>query len=167
MRSPSPASDKPIYMSIVGTDKIRFPYYKAKWVGEQHVEASDVAWTIQRATQFHSGMEEFLSYGVWPTTPNMAFQPVDTGEMSERLLELVLAGPSRRTPDFGGPEILPIRELLAIRRSITGKRVLALRGPRVSFLRDLDGGHQLSPGCVRGHVTWSQWLTSQVATPVD
>ena len=43
-----------IYVSIVGVDRHRFPYYEAKWAAEQVVESSRCSWTIQRATQFLS-----------------------------------------------------------------------------------------------------------------
>ena len=42
-----------IYVSIVGVDRHRLPYYKAKRAAEEVVASSSVPWTIQRATQFH------------------------------------------------------------------------------------------------------------------
>ncbi|MBV8162065.1 MAG: NAD(P)H-binding protein, partial [Acidimicrobiia bacterium] len=42
-----------LYVSIVGVDRHRLPYYRAKWAAEQVVEASGAGWTILRATQFH------------------------------------------------------------------------------------------------------------------
>src|SRR4051794_38577127 len=37
-----------IYVSIVGVDRHRIPYYKAKWQAEQVVESSGIPWTILR-----------------------------------------------------------------------------------------------------------------------
>src|SRR5947209_4230730 len=49
-----------IYVSIVGVDRHRIPYYKAKWAAEQVVEASNARWTILRATQFHDLLDRIL-----------------------------------------------------------------------------------------------------------
>jgi uncharacterized protein YbjT (DUF2867 family) len=83
-----------IYVSIVGVDHSRFPYYNAKWEAEQLVESSAAAWSIQRATQFHDLLDQFLGGRVFVRTPNLSFQVVDSGEVAGRLADLVEAGPS-------------------------------------------------------------------------
>jgi uncharacterized protein YbjT (DUF2867 family) len=155
-----------IYVSIVGADRIRFPYYQAKLRAERQVEAADIGWTIQRTTQFHAGLDQFLGYGAWPVTANMAFQPVDESEVSARIVEFVDGGPAGRVTDFGGPEVLPIRQVLRSRREITGRRALPLRVPAIGVLRDLDNGHQLCPVHARGSRTWEDWLKRQAAAPI-
>jgi uncharacterized protein YbjT (DUF2867 family) len=97
-----------VYVSIVGVDRNRLPYYKAKWDAEQLVESLGSRWTIQRATQFHDLLDKFLGYPMFFKAPDLAFQLVDAGEVSMRLCEVIEAGPSGRTPDFGGPEVLGI-----------------------------------------------------------
>lgn len=149
-----------IYVSIVGVDRNRFPYYKAKWAAEQVVEASAAQWTIQRATQFHELLDMFLSYPAFIKTPNLAFQVVDVGEVATRLADLVEAGPSGRAPDFGGPEVVPVSDLAAARREITGRRARLVRTPRVGFVRDFDNGYHLCPDHRSGRVTWTEWLHS-------
>jgi uncharacterized protein YbjT (DUF2867 family) len=147
-----------VYVSIVGVDRHRFPYYKAKWEAEQVVSSSAAPWTIQRATQFHDLLELFLGYPVFIATPHLAFQVVDAGEVAGRLVDLVEAGPSGRAPDFGGPEVLGIRELAATRRRITGRRARLLRVPRLGPLRELDDGRHLCPDNRIGRITWEEWL---------
>ena len=149
-----------VYVSIVGVDRNRFPYYKAKWAAEQVVEASAAQWTIQRATQFHELLDMFLSYPAFIKTPNLAFQVVDVGEVATRLADLVEAGPSGRAPDFGGPEVVPVSDLAAARREITGRRARLVRTPRVGFVRDFDNGYHLCPDHRSGRVTWTEWLHS-------
>ena len=95
-----------IYISIVGVDRHRLPYYRAKWEAERLIASSSAGWTIQRATQFHPLLDMLLGLPAFISTPNLAFQTVDAGEVSDRLADLVEAGPSGRIPDFGGPEIL-------------------------------------------------------------
>jgi uncharacterized protein YbjT (DUF2867 family) len=146
-----------VYPSIVGVDQINAGYYRAKWQAEQ-VVAAGTRWTIQRATQFHPLLDRMLSYRVFPVTARLAFQPVDAGDVADRLVELVEAGPAGRAEDFGGPEVLPLRDLAAARRAVTGRRVTLLRLPAVGPLRALDAGRQLCPGHARGTLTWPGWL---------
>jgi len=147
-----------VYVSIVGVDRNRFPYYRAKWEAEQIVESSSVPWTIQRATQFHDLLDQFLSYPMFPKTPGLAFQVVDTGEVAGRLADLVESGPSGRPPDFGGPSVVGISELAADRRRITGRRARLVRFPRIGPVRDFDNGYHHCPDHRSGHVTWQEWL---------
>jgi uncharacterized protein YbjT (DUF2867 family) len=150
-----------VYVSIVGVDRHRFPYYKAKWAAEQVVEASARAWTIQRATQFFDLMELFLGHRVFIATRNLRFQPVATLEVADRLADLVETGPSGRVPDFGGPEAVPIRQIEVIRRRHTGRRAWLVPIPAVGFLRDFDDGRHLCPDQRAGKLTWEQWLQSR------
>lgn len=157
-----------IYMSIVGVNGHRFPYYRAKWQAEQAVMASTPTgraedWTIQRATQFHSLIDGLLGAPLTPTTKYLKFQTVDVGDVAERLAEVVDAGPMGRAEDFGGPEVRSLRGLAASRRRITGKRSRFVPVPRIGFMRDYDAGFHLAPGHRDGSVTWEQWLEGQAA----
>jgi uncharacterized protein YbjT (DUF2867 family) len=156
-----------IYVSIVGVDRIPFPYYRAKYAAEQAIEASGARWSILRSTQLHGGLDQFLSLGVWPTTPNQRFQPLDEGELSRQLLEIVDAGPGGRRADVGGPEILSIDAILRGRRSITGRRVLPLPAPRLGFLKALDDGLHLCPENRMPGATWTEWLSRNARKPTQ
>jgi uncharacterized protein YbjT (DUF2867 family) len=148
-----------LYVSIVGVDgNSAVPYYRAKRDAEQIVEHSGTQWTVQRATQFHPLVDQLLAYGIFPTTPNLRLQPVDTGDVALRLAELVDGGPVGRAPDFGGPEVLTVRELAAIRRAVTGRRTRIVPLPAWGPLRGFDVGNQLCPEHADGTVTWEQWL---------
>ena len=147
-----------IYMSIVGTDRNSLGYYKAKLEAERIVEASGSNWTIQRATQFHELIDTFLGLPVFPVTRNMSFQCVDAGDVSERLVQLVDNGPTGRAEDFGGPEVVPIRELAAARTRIAGRKSRLVPMPVKGFFEDFDRGAHLCPDQARGTRTWQQWL---------
>ncbi len=43
-----------VYVSIVGVERSRLPYYVAKRTVEREVESSGLPWSIVRATQLHS-----------------------------------------------------------------------------------------------------------------
>jgi uncharacterized protein YbjT (DUF2867 family) len=147
-----------VYISIVGVDQMRFAYYRSKDDAEKLVEAGGGRWTIQRATQFHNLLDRFLGWRVFPVTAHLSFQPVDTGDVSERLADLVDAGPSGRAEDFGGPAVLPLRALAAARRRITGSGTLLVPVPALGFLGEYDRGRHLCPDHAHGRVTWEEWL---------
>ena len=145
-----------VYPSIVGVDAIGGTYYKAKLAAEEIVSAVP-AWTIQRATQLHPTLDRTLGR-FFPSTSHLAFQPVDVGEVADCLVGHVDAGPAGRAEDFGGPEVLGLKELVSTRRASTGRRTTLVRLPAFGPLRGLDAGHQLCPDHARGRRTWKQWL---------
>jgi uncharacterized protein YbjT (DUF2867 family) len=149
-----------LYLSISGCDRHRFPYYRAKHAAEGIIAGSGAAFTVLRSTQFHELIDEVLRAGVFIRTGHMPFQPVDTGEVAVRLVELA-AGPAQGVvADFGGPEILGLRELAATRREVTGHRTRMVRVPAVGYLADFDAGVQLAPDRRTGRRTWREWLTA-------
>ena len=146
-----------IYPSIVGVDQIGGTYYQAKWEAEQIVQNAK-RWTIQRGTQFHPMMDRMLSHYLFPATSRMAFQPLDVGEFADQLIALVDEGPAGRVEDFGGPEVLTLREIVVARTTATKHHTLLVRLPPIGPLRALDAGRQLCPAHARGGMTWQQWL---------
>ena len=153
-----------IYPSIVGADRLSGTYYRAKWQAEQLV-ASAGHWTIQRATQLHPTLDKMLGHRLFPITAHLAFQPLDAGDLAERLADLVDAGPAGRAEDLGGPEVLALRDLVAARRAATSRRTLLIPVPTLGPLRALDAGHHLCPDHARGKVTWQQWLSHAPRRP--
>jgi uncharacterized protein YbjT (DUF2867 family) len=153
-----PAGVHVIFPSIVGADRLGGTYYRAKWQAEQLVAAAGHS-TIQRATQLHPTLDKTLSHGLFPVTARLAFQPLDAGDLAERLVSLVAAGPAGRAEDLGGPEVLALRDIVAARRAVTGRRTVLIPVPALGPLRELDAGHHLCPDHPGGHVTWKQWLS--------
>ena len=152
-----------IYVSIVGVDRVGFPYYRAKLAAEQIVEAEGDRWTIQRATQFHDLLDMALRRRVFAGTHKMPFQPVDAGEVADRLVDLLDAGPCGRAQDFGGPETLAIGDIALARRRVTGKRTFVVRLPPVGFLRDFAAGGHLCPDQADGKIAWEDWLRARTS----
>jgi uncharacterized protein YbjT (DUF2867 family) len=150
-----------IYISIVGVDAMRFAYYRAKYEAEEVVESGGAPWTIQRATQFHDLLDRFLGWRLFPVTPHLSFQPVDTGDVSVRLADLVDTGASGRAEDFGGPAVVPLRQLAAVRHRITGSATHLVPVPALGFLRGYDEGRHLCPDHRSGRLTWEEWLEAR------
>src|SRR5699024_6352040 len=107
-----------VHTSIVGIDRVPMFYYRAKLAGERALQQSAHPWTILRATQFHD-LAWSLARAV--TRPPVALlprgvrlQPVSAGEVGARLAELAVGAPVGRAPDFGGPEVLGLEEIVRI-----------------------------------------------------
>ncbi|WP_333894605.1 SDR family oxidoreductase [Mycolicibacterium gadium] len=119
-----------VHVSIVGIDRIPLSYYRTKVRVEQALEASGVAHTVLRATQFHDLIA--TSFGVQLYSPvlwalrGVSFQPIDTRDVARRLVELIDSDPSGRVPDIGGPTVHTHAEL--------GRMYLAARGGRRKVL---------------------------------
>jgi uncharacterized protein YbjT (DUF2867 family) len=150
-----------VYVSIVGVDASRYPYYRAKCDAERIVSGAGARWTVQRATQFHDLLDLVLSKGWFIRTPSLAFQVVDVGEFADRLVTVVGGEPQGHAADFGGPEILPVVELNRQRADVTGRRARLVPVPRVGFLREFDEGRHHAPEHRDGRVTWGEWLRAR------
>src|SRR4051794_3521757 len=102
-----------VFISIVGVDRIPYGYYRDKVASEQAIEASGVAHTIIRVSQFHGFVSEFLDaqrrLPVTLVLPVSA-QTIHMPDVAERLAELVAAGPQGRVADLGGPEQLTLTQ---------------------------------------------------------
>lgn len=163
-----PARPHLVYISIVGVDRIRFGYYRAKLETERLIEESGLPWTVLRTTQFHDLALMFLilltRLPVALVPRGFQGQPVDTGEVADRLAGLALGPPAGRVPDLGGPRVESTEEMVRRFLTVTGRRRPLLRIPlpgRVAadFRR---GGHLLGDGTVRGERSFTDYLRTRV-----
>src|SRR3970040_2266435 len=115
-----------LYISIVGIDRIALPYYKHKLAAERLIEESEVPYSILRAPQFFTLMDDILRnllrfpVGVYPA--GFRFQPIDPGEVAERIVQQVEAGPGGRLLEIAGPEVLSAGELARVWLKARGRR---------------------------------------------
>ncbi|MFI0374431.1 SDR family oxidoreductase [Actinomadura sp. 1N219] len=162
-----------IYISIVGVDKIPYGYYRTKHAVEKLIEGSGLPYTILRTTQFHSLPDMVLNVltkapGVIALPKGLRDQPIDVGEVAERLAELALApGPARRVDDMGGPEVLTFEEMARAYLKARGLRrpvrvPLPLPGAAARGFRE---GHHLAPGHAVGRRTWQEFLDERHSRP--
>jgi uncharacterized protein YbjT (DUF2867 family) len=152
-----------LYVSIVGVDAIPFGYYRRKLACEREIAASSIPHTIFRATQFH----ELLAWALWsvrrlPVVPlplAWPFQSVGVAEAAGRTVELLEGEPLGRAPDFGGPEVLTVREIVAAWRERHGRprRTVNLRLPGRVSRGFREGGHTC-PDHRDGRQTWAEFV---------
>lgn len=148
-----------IYVGVVGSEKSRLPYYRTKAKLERLLEdIPGLAFTVQRATQFHSTLDRLLALPVIPVPGNAAFHPVDPEDLAGRLVGLIEAGPSGRVRDFAGPAILTIDDMAEIRSEVCGRVGRPLPMPKLSVWREAVDGIFTAPDGDTGHRTYRDWL---------
>jgi uncharacterized protein YbjT (DUF2867 family) len=157
-----------VYVSIVGIDRVpSYPSYKIKLETERIVESSPVPYTILRATQFYDlALMAILTLERLPVMPvprGFLGQPVDAGEVAERLVELALSGRAGRAREVGGPEVRTLEDV--------GRAYLGMRGRRRGVLavpipdktaRAFREGALTCPGEAYGEIRWEDFLRGRM-----
>ena len=166
-----------VYISVVGTDRVpvasavdraMFGYFASKRAAEEVVAGSGLPWTTLRATQFHQSFlalaRQLARLPVVPVAAGFRFQPVDAGEVADRLAELAPGAPAGLVPDLAGPQVLGMDALVReyLRASGRSRPVLPVRFPGRAA-RAFRAGANLAPDRAVGQRTWKEFLADQVA----
>ncbi|ALV36959.1 SDR family oxidoreductase [Streptomyces sp. CdTB01] len=152
-----------VYISIVGVDRVPFPYYRAKLAVEKAVEESGLGWTVLRATQFHDlPVMLFRTLARLPVLllpARVADQPIEVAEVADRLAELAQGEPAGRVEDMGGPQIRTLESLARSWLKATGRRRAVLQVPLFgkAYRAFREGGHLTSQHAV-GKGTFEDYL---------
>jgi uncharacterized protein YbjT (DUF2867 family) len=168
-----------VYISVVGADRIpmtsgidraMFGYFGSKLAAERIVADSGLPWTTLRATQFHDlilmAVEQMAKLPVIPVPAGFRFQPVDAGEVADRLADLALGTPAGLVPDMGGPRVYEMAELVGTYLQARGKRrpVLPVWLPG-NAARAFRAGANLAPEQAVGGRTWEEVLAARMNSP--
>jgi uncharacterized protein YbjT (DUF2867 family) len=165
-----------VYISVVGADRVpivsgidraMFGYFGSKLAGERAVAGSGLPWTTLRATQFYdlslTVAEQMARLPLIPVPAGFRFQPVDTGEVAARLVELALGDPSGLVPDIAGPRVYPMAELVRgyLRARHMRRWMVSLPLPGKAA-RAIRAGANLSPERAVGRRTWEDFLAARI-----
>ena len=168
-----------VYISVVGADRIpvtsaidraMFGYFASKRAAERLVADSGVPWTTLRATQFHDltlkTVQAMSRLPVIPVPGVWRFQPIDPGEVADRLVALALGTPAGLVPAMAGPRVYEMAELVRGYLRAVGKRrvivPLPLPGGAARAFRE---GANLEPDRAVGRRTWEDFLADRVSAP--
>jgi len=156
-----------VYISIVGIDRVPLPYYRDKLETERVIAASVLPWTVLRTTQFHDLARYLVSrlarLPVIPVPAGISLQPIDTGEVAQRLVELANGPAHGRVADMGGPKVHSFAELVGIHLRATGRRrrpVLPVPVPGRIGKAYRAGGH-LAPDRAVGRRTFEEFCSAR------
>jgi uncharacterized protein YbjT (DUF2867 family) len=167
-----------VYISVVGDDRLpiesgidraMFGYFAAKLAGERVVAGSGLPWTTLRATQFHDGIlktaRQMARLPVVPVPAGFRFQPIDTGEVADRLTELALGTPAGLVPDMAGPRAYELAELVRgyLRATHKHRAILPIKFPGKAA-RAVRAGAILAPDRAVGHRSWEEFLAAWVSS---
>jgi uncharacterized protein YbjT (DUF2867 family) len=170
-----------VYISVVGAERVpvsssvdraMFGYFASKRAAEHVVADSGLEWTTLRATQFHdlvlTVVQQMVKMPVIPVPAGFRFQPVDTGDVATRLVELSLGTPVGLVPDIGGPRIYEMHELVRSYLQARHKRrlLIPLRLPGKAA-RAVRAGANLAPDQAVGHRTWEDFLADRLPSRLD
>jgi uncharacterized protein YbjT (DUF2867 family) len=165
-----------VHISVVGADRVplasgidraMFGYFGSKLAAERVVADSGLPWSTLRATQFHDLL--FLVVGqlarlpVVPVPAGFRFQPVDPGEVADRLVELALGGPAGLVSDLGGPRVYEISTLVRgyLRARGRHRPILPVRVPGAAA-HAFRAGANLAPDRAVGRRTWEEFLADRL-----
>lgn len=165
-----------VYISVVGADRIpvvsgvdraMFGYFASKLAAERVVADSGLPWTTLRAAQFHDlslkTAQQMTKLPVIPVPAGFRFQPVDSGEVAARLVELALGTPAGLVPDIAGPRVYRMADLLRgyLRARRKHRLLVPVRLPGKAA-RAIRAGANLAPERAVGHRTWEDFLADRV-----
>ncbi len=158
-----------VHISIAGIDRVPLGYYRSKLRAERVLEESGVPLTVLRATQFHDlvlAVAQQLTRLPAALVPSGAWtQPVDVGEVADRLAGLAATGPAGRVPDMGGPAPLTLAD--AARALL---RVRGVRRPVVTVpfpgrvMAAVRAGGLLTPDGATGRIGFDDFLSTAPLT---
>ena len=154
-----------VALSIVGADAAPDGYYAGKLDQERLIEAGDVPWTIQRATQFHefaAMMFDQAKVGPFHLAPRARTQPVAAREVAEQLVRLAEAAPVGRAIDLGGPREESLAEMVRAYARATGHRgwIPAISLPGSMGRAQRSGALLPGPDSQSGTQTFADWLAT-------
>ena len=168
-----------VYVSVVGADRVpvvsrvdraMFGYFQSKLGAERVIADSGLPWTTLRATQFHDlilmTVTQMAKMPVLPVPAGFRFQPVDTGEVATRLVELALGAPAGLVPDMGGPKAYEMAALVRSYLRARGKYrlIVPIRVPGRAA-RAFREGANLAPERAVGRRSWEDFLAARIEMP--
>jgi uncharacterized protein YbjT (DUF2867 family) len=104
-----------IALSVVGTERLLASgYFRAKMAQENLIKASEIPYTIVRATQFFEfvdGIAKFATEGNTVRLPSVLMQPIVSDDVAAALSDIALAEPINGMIELAGPEPIRLDEL--------------------------------------------------------
>jgi len=152
-----------VALSIVGIDRTDNGYFRAKVAQEKLIKASNIPYTIIRATQFLeflSGIADSSADGNIVRLPPCLFQPIAADDVAANVAEAALAAPRNGIVEIAGPERAPFNEIVARYLKAVGDARELVRDPEARYWGGRVEERSLVPlGEARlGHIGLDEWL---------
>lgn len=157
-----------VYISVIGADRVPLGYFGSKLGAERAVADSGLPWTILRAAQFHdlvlTVLQKMTKLPVIPVPGGLRFQPVDSGEVAARLVELTFDKPAGLVPDLAGPKVYELADLVRGYLRARGKHrlMMPVRLPGKAGRAYRAGENLTLEGAAVGKRTWEDFLAERL-----
>ncbi len=158
------------HVSIVGIADARYPYAEVKSAGEMAVRDSGLRWSVIRGTPFYYLIDGFFGglrgLPIWMLPTGLQFQPCDLHDFAEYIADCVTDGGVGDRREFGGPEILSLKEFARQYQEVNGFRRPIVRVPLGPLAHRLEPMFPVAAAdAVRGRTTWMDWLRARAEAP--
>jgi uncharacterized protein YbjT (DUF2867 family) len=153
-----------IALSVVGTERLLASgYFRAKLAQETLIKASQLPYTIVRATQFFEfvgGIAQFATEGATVRLPSALMQPIVSDDVAAELAEVAIAGPLNDTVELAGPEPIRMDEMVRRYLSAKGDPRKVITDAHALYYGIEVNDHSLTPGAHPrlGPTRFEEWL---------
>jgi uncharacterized protein YbjT (DUF2867 family) len=158
-----------VALSVVGTERLLDSgYFRGKMAQENLIVASNVPYTILRATQFFEfvgGIVQSATVGEEIRLSPALIQPISSHDVAAALADVAVSKPLNGITEVAGPEALPLDELV--------RRFLKIKGDQRKVVPDIHARYfgvalndqSLTPGDNPriGSVRFETWLDQSMA----
>ncbi|MGC4098340.1 MAG: SDR family oxidoreductase [Nitrospira sp.] len=154
-----------VALSVVGTDRLLDSgYFRAKMAQENLITASQIPYTIVRATQFFEfigAIAQSATVGQTARLPPALFQPIGSDDVAEILAEVTVGAPVNGTIEIAGPQRVRLDELVGRFLAATGESHEVVTDVHARYFGLTVDDHSLNPGnnARLGRTSFETWLT--------
>ena len=157
-----------VALSVVGTEHLLASgYFRAKLAQENLIKASQVPYTIVRATQFFEfvgGIAQSASDGQTVRLPPALMQPIVSDDVAAALADIAVAGPLNRTFDLAGPEPIRMDDLVRQFLVASGDKREVITDPQARYFGIAVNDQSLTAGDNPriGSTRFKDWLSKSI-----
>ena len=157
-----------VALSVVGTERLLTSgYFRAKMAQENLIEASQLPFTIVRATQFFEfvgGIAQFATEGATVRLPSVLMQPIVSDDVAAALADVAIAEPLNDTVELAGPEPIRMDELVRHFLSANGDPRKVITDVRALYYGTKVNDQSLVPGenPRLGPTRFEDWLSQSI-----
>lgn len=154
-----------VALSVVGTERLLASgYFRAKMAQEKLIAASQIPYTIIRATQFFEfvgSIAQLATQGAIVRVPSVLMQPIVSDDVAAALADVALGEPINGMVEIAGPEQIRQDELVRQFLSATGdaRKVITDVNARYYGLQVNDQSLVPGPHPRLGSMRFAQWLS--------
>ena len=158
-----------IALSIVGCERLPDNgYFRAKVAQEDLIKASGMPYSILRATQFFEfvgGIAQGATVGDQIHLSPALIQPIAADDVAAALADVALAPPLNGTAEVGGPEALPMDELVRRFLKSTNDPRKVVPDVKARYFGSVLDDQSLTAGkdARLGRIGLGQWLARSAA----